>query len=86
MCASAHYERKTRSVFQQGSRAHLTLILEVGQTGGGGGGGGGIMAPPWDLGRGSRSRRENLHNGSVRCNPQNYIFRFSKKVLLFYVN
>ena len=48
--------------------------------------GGGAMIPPWDLGRGSRDRRENLHNGSVWCNLQNYIFRFSKKAFFYYIN
>ena len=57
--------------------------MEASQTGGGGGG---MMAPPWDLGRGSRDCRENLHNGSVRCtcNLQNYIYKkyldFPKKL------
>ena len=48
-------------------------------------GGGGHDGPPWDLGRGSRDRRENLHNGSVRCNLQNYTFRFSKKVFYYFI-
>ena len=49
--------------------------------------GGGMMAPPppWDLGRGSRDRRENLHNGSVRCNLQDRIFRFSKIFLYYFI-
>ena len=44
-----------------------------------------MMAPPWDLGRGLHDRRENLHNGSVRCNLQNYIFRFSKKAFFYFI-
>ena len=35
---------------------------------------GAMMAPPWDLGRGLGDRRENLHNGSVRCNLQDRIY------------
>ena len=41
-----------------------------------GGGGGGHDGPPI----------ENLHNGSVRCNLQDRIFRFSKIFfILFYI-
>ena len=42
-------------------------------------------AIPWDLGRGSRDRRENLHNGSVRCNLQDRTFRFSKIFLFYFI-
>ena len=49
------------------------------------GGGGGYKAPPWDLGRGSRDHRKNLHNGSVRCNLQDRIFRFSKIVFFYFI-
>ena len=47
------------------------------------GGGGGHDGPPWDLGRGLHDRRENLHNGSVWCNLQKCIVRFSK--LVFFI-
>ena len=65
----------------------LTLI-RLGYFGGWkdwGGGGGAMMVPPWDLGRGSRDRRENFHNGSVRCNLQDCIFRFSKTFLFYFI-
>ena len=48
-------------------------------------GGGAYKAPPWDLGRGSRDHRKNLHNGSVRCNLQDRIFRFSKIVFFYFI-
>ena len=44
-----------------------------------------IRRPPWDLGRGSRNRRKILHNGSVRCNLQDRIFRFSKIVFFYFI-
>ena len=50
-----------------------------------GGGGGAYKAPPWDLGRGSRDHRKYLHNGSVRCNLQDRIFRFSKIVFFYFI-
>ena len=63
----------------------LTLI-RLGYYGGwkdwGGGGGGGHDGPPWDLGHGPR---ENFHNGSVRCNLQDCIFRFSKIFLFYFI-
>ena len=49
-------------------------------------GGGGHDGPPWDLGSGSRDRRGNLHNGSVRCNLQDHIFKFSKIFFYFLIN
>ena len=49
------------------------------------GGGGAFRAPPWDLGSGSRDHRKNLHNGSVRCNLQDRIFRFSKIVFFYFI-
>ena len=58
-------------------------ILEAGKTGGGGA----IMAPHWDLGRGSRDRRKNLHSGSVcvRCNLQDRVFKFSKIFFFYFI-
>ena len=48
---------------------------------------GGHDGPPCDLGHGWRDRRKDLHNGSVRCNIQDRIFRFSKKKFIsFYIN
>ena len=44
-----------------------------------------MMAPPWDLGRGSRDRRKNFDNSSVRCNLQDCIFRFSKIFLFYFI-
>ena len=68
----------------QQSPDSLTLkdwaILEAGKTGGGRHDG-----PPWDLGRGSRDRRENLHNGSVCCNLQNCMFRFFQNNFLLFI-
>ena len=49
------------------------------------GGGGGPKRPPSDLGRGSRDHRKNLHNGSVRCNLQDCIFRFSKIFFFYFI-
>ena len=63
----------------------LTL-KRLGYFGRGKTGGGGYKAPPCDLGRGSRDhRRKNLHNGSVRCNLQDRIFRFSKIVFFYFI-
>ena len=42
-------------------------------------------APPWDLGRGSRDHCKNVHNGSVQCNLQDRIFRFSKIVFFYFI-
>ena len=50
-----------------------------------GGGGGAYKAPPWDLGRGSHDHHKNLHNGSVRCNLHDRIFRFSKMVFFYFI-
>ena len=64
---------------------HLTLI-RLGYFGGWKDwGGGAMMAPPWDLGRGSRDWRENFHNGSVLCNLQDCIFRFCKIFLFYFI-
>ena len=50
-------------------------------------GGGAILAPPSDLGRGSRDRRENLHQGRDQRTLQDCIVRFFKLyVYLFYMN
>ena len=67
---------------------HLGLTLKrLGYFGGWKDWGGGPWwpPPPWDLGRGSRDCRENLHNGSVRCNLQDRIFRFSKIFLFYFI-
>ena len=52
---------------------------------GGGGGGGAAPAPPSDLGRGSRDRRENLHKGRVQCKLQDCIVRLFF-IIIFYFN
>ena len=67
---------------------HLTLI-RLGYFGGwerlGGGGGGHdgppLISRPWI----ARSPAKNFHNGSVRCNLQDCIFRFSKIFLLYFI-
>jgi len=43
-------------------------------------GGGAIMAPPSDLGRRSRDRRENLQEHQAGCTLQYCMVRFSKKI------
>ena len=72
------------TVFQNHFSLSLTLI-RLGYFGSWKNWGGAYKAPPWDLGRGSRDRRENLHNGSVRCNLQDRIFKFSKIVFFYFI-
>ena len=69
---------KSKHVFTQSG---VLTLISLGYFGGwvaqgGGGGGGAAPAPPSDLGRGSRDRRENLHKGRVRCKLQDFIVVF----------
>ena len=50
-----------------------------------GGGGGAAPAPPSDLGRGSRNRRENLHRGRVRCKLQDCIVRLFFIIIFYFI-
>ena len=77
--------RSTTSTCSSSTNRYVLTLKRLGYFGDRQTGVGGHDGPPWDLGRGSFDRPKNLHNGSMWCNLQNCIFRFSKKVFFYLI-